>query len=382
MSNYVVYHLPGTDHSVYMSSQSQPVILDSVADLNDREGFVIAPFTSSDDNPVLLLVPDHTEILKFRTEKEDILGNRDIATSGKVRDISSERDTYQKVFKVFHDQLEADEFQKIVLARRSRRYLDRIPAPEDLFRKACLLYPHLFVALVSTERSGTWLMATPEILLKGDGKIWQTMALAGTMKAESQVLPDQLNDELVEKADAICRHDGVLPYKDAMLRHKDRALRNVLWTRKNVHEQYLVADYIEKCIRRFSNRLERTLPYTMRAADLLHLKSDFRFTLPDHNCLGDLLDTLHPTPAVCGLPKEKARRFILDNECFPRRYYSGFQGPLSFQGETHLYVALRCMQITDQYCDLYAGGGLLKDSYCEDEWLETEAKLGTMERLL
>ena len=40
MSNYVVYHLPGTDHSVYMSSQSQPVILDSVADLNDREGFV------------------------------------------------------------------------------------------------------------------------------------------------------------------------------------------------------------------------------------------------------------------------------------------------------------------------------------------------------
>jgi isochorismate synthase len=369
MSNYVIYRLPDKDQCVYMSSQSQPVALNSVVDLNGREGFVITPFAPSDENPVLLLVPDHTEIVKIRMEKDSVSGNRDAVSSSKACDVSGERDAYQKVFKVFHDQLEADEFEKIVLARRSRRYMEMAPVPEDLFQKACLRYPHLFVALVSTEQSGTWLMATPEILLNGDGKVWQTMALAGTMKSVSEVLPDQINPESVENV-------------DAMLEHKNGSLRNILWTKKNVHEQYLVADYIEKCIRRFSNHLERTLPYTIRAADLLHLKSDFRFTLQGQDHLGELLDALYPTPAVCGLPKEKARRFILNNECFPRRYYSGFQGPLSFQGETHLYVALRCMQITDRYCDLYAGGGLLKDSHCEDEWLETEAKLGTMERLL
>lgn len=369
MNNYAIYRLPGKDQCVCMSSQSQPVALNSVVDLNGREGFVIAPFAPSDENPVLLLVPDHTEILKIRMEKDGISENGDTVSSSKVCDASKERDTYQEVFTVFHDRLEADEFQKIVLARRSRRYTKMAPVPEDLFQKACLLYPHLFVALVSTEQSGTWLMATPEILLNGDGKVWRTMALAGTMKTESEVVPDQINHELVENV-------------DTLLKYKDSSLRNILWTKKNVHEQYLVADYIEKCIRHFSNRLERTQPYTIRAADLLHLKSDFRFTLQGQDHLGDLLDALYPTPAVCGLPKEKARRFILNNECFPRRYYSGFQGPLSFQGETHLYVALRCMQITDQYCDLYAGGGLLKDSHCEDEWLETEAKLGTMERLL
>ncbi|MCH3986164.1 MAG: isochorismate synthase [Prevotella sp.] len=357
MNSYAIYRLPGKDECVCLSSQSQPVLLDSLSDLNGRKGFVIAPFVPSDKNPILLLVPDHTEILKIRTGKEEVPVEDHAVSSGKGRDVSGERDRYQKTFMTFHDRLASGEFEKIVLARRARHYQETAPDPEDLFQKACQRYPHLFVALVSTRQSGTWLMATPEILLKGDGRIWQTMALAGTRRADT-------------------------PYRDISPGCRDHALRNVLWTEKNVHEQALVAGYVETCIRRFSIRLEKTQPYTTRAADLLHLRSDFRFTLPDQDHLGDLLDALHPTPAVCGLPKEKARRFIVENEGAPRRYYSGFQGPLSFQGETHLYVSLRCMQITEQYCDLYAGGGLLKDSYCENEWQETEAKLGTMERLL
>jgi len=128
----------------------------------------------------------------------------------------------------------------------------------------------------------------------------------------------------------------------------------------------------------------------------VHLRSDFTFRLNDDECVGDVLQLLHPTPAVCGLPKQEAYDFILRNEHTPRLYYSGFMGPLNLKSQTsnlksqtsnlksesHLYVSLRCMQITDTQYRLYAGGGLLKDSIEEQEWMETEAKMETMRRVL
>jgi isochorismate synthase len=120
----------------------------------------------------------------------------------------------------------------------------------------------------------------------------------------------------------------------------------------------------------------------VRAANLVHLRSDFTFTLYNNARVGDVLQLLHPTPAVCGLPKKEAYGFILDNEHTPRLYYSGFMGPLNLSSVTHLYVSLRCMQITNSLYRLYAGGGLLKDSVEEQEWMETEAKMETMRRVL
>ena len=95
-----------------------------------------------------------------------------------------------------------------------------------------------------------------------------------------------------------------------------------------------------------------------------------------------MLHALHPSPAVCGLPKREAFHFILHNESVPRRYYSGFQGLLGVGGMTHLYVSLRCMSIHPNHYRLYAGGGLLSDSDEESEWQETEAKLNTMRNVL
>ena len=57
-------------------------------------------------------------------------------------------------------------------------------------------------------------------------------------------------------------------------------------------------------------------------------------------------------------------------------------GALNIKSQTHLYVSLRCMQITDSQYRLYAGGGLLKDSVEEQEWMETEAKMETMRRVI
>ena len=142
-----------------------------------------------------------------------------------------------------------------------------------------------------------------------------------------------------------------------------------------------MATYVIETLEQFASRIGEEGTRTVRAGHLVHLRSDFNFTLPDTNHLGSLLQALHPTPAVCGLPKREAWQFILRNEYAPRRYYSGFAGMLQPTGDTHLYVSLRCMEILQDHCLLYAGGGLLRDSVEQQEWEETEAKMQTMRKL-
>ena len=156
----------------------------------------------------------------------------------------------------------------------------------------------------------------------------------------------------------------------------------MLWSDKNREEQQLVTDYIRTCLQPFAMEITESEPYTTRAAHLAHLRTDFRFLLKDRQRLGTFLTAFHPTPAVCGIPKDKAQQFILSNEQLNRGYYSGFSGLLGENGTAKLYVTLRCMQLSRSACRLYAGGGLLKDSIEENEWLETESKLDTMRKLL
>ena len=277
--------------------------------------------------------------------------------------------TYASDFSTFHRALLNGEFQKLVLARCATIVNDGKTAPMELFRKACRCYPRMFVALVSTPQSGTWLTASPEILLESlpDSR-FRTIALAGTMRLRS------------DKADNEGQH--------------------LRWSAKNIQEQRYVASYLADVLRHFSDDVREDGPRTVRAAHLVHLRSDFTFSLYN-KCtrVGELLEALHPTPAVCGLPKVEAQRFIISHEHDPRHYYSGFMGPYNVQqstfdvqrslsgklvepGATHLYVSLRCMNITDSAYHLYAGGGLLRESTEQQEWQETEAKLDTMRRLL
>ena len=347
MAAWALYRLPHADHYVRIRQTSgEPEALLSCAQLNGREGFVVAPFDIRPDQPVLLIRPDAVEAYPLP-------GKSGLSVLSGKSGISSPSPSYAVDFANFHAQLLSGTLRKIVLARCADESTACPLAPEELFFRACQRYPRLFISLVYTSLSGYWLTATPEILLENDGPQWRTIALAGTMKLEA----DQLQGE------------G----------------ETVTWSTKNIQEQRYVATYLTECLERFTGDFREEGPRTVRAANLVHLRSDFTFTLPDSLHVGDLLQVLHPTPAVCGLPKQDAFRFITHNEHTPRRYYSGFMGPLSICSPlptTHLYVSLRCMNIEGCQYHLYAGGGLLKDSILEQEWLETEAKLETMRSLL
>ena len=360
MNSYAYYRLPYAEtYTKLVQHHSEPLRLHSYAELDGRDGFVFAPFAITDDCPLLLLQPDEVEEnvkddgawMKAKGNNTELLPNTQQPTI-----------SYHIDFASFHAQLCTGAFRKLVLARRDDIKMDQQTDAELLFLKACRQYPRLFIALVSTPATGTWLMATPEILLEGDGQQWRTIALAGTMQLR--------DDQLI--------FDN--PLHSANEAQEEKA--HIAWNSKNIQEQRYVATYMIETLEHFASSIDEQGPYTTRAGHLVHLRSDFSFTLPDTDQLGSLIQALHPTPAVCGLPKREAWQFILRNEYAQRRYYSGFAGPIHPQGETHLFVSLRCMEIKDDCCQLYAGGGLLRDSVEQMEWEETEAKLDTMRRLL
>lgn len=351
MSSFAIFRLPFSQKCTLMiQEEGEPEELHRLTSLNERQGYVFAPFAATLDHPILLLSPSRVETMDCK----DVFS---ACSSGALFDYvfptqtvrsafsSHQQMRYHLDFRNFYAQLQEGAFRKIVLSRRLDVDKTDPESPLMLFQKACERYPRMFISLVSILRSGTWLTASPEILLESisaEESSFRTIALAGTM-----------------------------PFSE-----------DVRWSEKNIREQRYVATYMMETLEQFTNRIGEEGPYTTRAANLAHLRSDFTFTLPDTHHLGTLLRAFHPTPAVCGLPKREAFDFIRRNESSPRLYYSGFQGPLQPEGETHLYVSLRCMMINGGHYSLYAGGGLLRDSVEESEWQETEAKLNTMRNVL
>ncbi len=242
---------------------------------------------------------------------------------------------------MFHGLAEKGDAGKIVLARTAEIKTDIPTDPLRMFLSACRNNPHCFVALVRTDVTGTWLTATPEILLERCGGEYHTMALAGTMT---------VGDDATE----------------------------CVWSEKNIAEQQYVADYIRGIVKEYTSELTEEGPYTFRSGSIAHLRTDFRFRADEKVGIANIVSRLHPTPAVCGFPTDLCRKFILENESAKREYYSGFCGAVSPGDDFRLFVTLRCMRISGDTLTLYAGGGILPDSRVEEEWNETVSKMLAM----
>ncbi len=334
---FAIYRLPGEQTPrMVMQLSGSASFLYSIEQLNGKDGYVIAPFHISTRYPIVLIRPDRVLSL------EELPDNDRPATGSKPSvQPANGQDTYHERFRQFLRPLDEKQLDKLVLSRTVTLRKEKEFSPAAAFLAACRKYIRSYVYLCHTPQTGTWLGSTPEILLSGTHGQWQTVALAGTQKIRDEQLPGH-------------------------------------WNRKNRQEQEMVANYIEQRLLSAGITPERSAPYTVRAGELAHLKTEFTFQLPGTDRLGTILQLLHPTPAVCGLPKETAYNFILEHEGYERKYYSGFIGRLAPEDNSQLYVNLRCMEILPEQLVLYAGGGLLASSSLEEEWQETEDKLQTM----
>ena len=349
--SFALYRLPWTDECYLILQQSEEVEqLQDITELNGKQGFVLSPFQQTEEHPIVIIRPDVTaydweEITQAVASLEKIDTIRQSSTPVSTLNEQERYDRYYAAFRRFMEPLKEKRFKKLVLSRPAFCPINESFSPLETFVKACNDYPRMMIYLCHTPVTGTWLGSTPEIILSGSSQSWKTVALAGTLPIVDGV-------ELAE------------------------------WSDKNKEEQAIVAEYIRKIIKKHGAKMTEKGPYTARAGQLVHLKTDFLFQLKETGFLGNLLKELHPTPAICGLPKEEAYQFILSNEGYDRRYYSGMVGWLDPKGQTDLYVNLRCMEIRSTEVKLYAGGGILPSSEVRSEWEETSQKMKTMKNIL
>jgi isochorismate synthase len=345
--DFALFSLPGSEQlTMILQSENHAVCLNKFSDLDPAEGFVISPFDICSNNPIVLIRKDvelngEDKIFEWLEKNNFHSGAQKIKKNDEPAYSIDEYRSYSRSFDKFKSYLDDNICEKIVLSRKKTINKKDTFSLGVTFKNACKTYPESMVCLFKTIHTGTWLTITPEIIISGKGEDWQTVSLAGTRIENS---PD--ND--------------------------------IDWDNKNINEQEIVTSFIQKKLLEKEITFTMKGPFTVKAGKLRHLMTEFKMNLHFSSLLSDLLFALHPTPAVCGLPKDVAMKIIKNNEDHDRRYYCGFCGPVSKTGETSLYVNLRCMEISDKLLTLYAGGGLIIDSEKENEWEETEAKFNTM----
>ncbi|MUP46898.1 isochorismate synthase [Gramella sp. BOM4] len=360
----VAYSRPG-DHLVKAILQNDNKT-HQLKDFNES-GFVFAPFKA--DEAAYIIPSEGSEFLEFDNKDAEDIDSELFESFPLPTDfelMEEDQKVHEKLVQKGIDRIKAGEFQKVVLAR-SEKVQVHDPDPLRIFKKLLNKYSEAFVYLWSHPETGTWLGATPETLLRSERNKFHTMALAGTQLYKGE--------------------------------------ENVEWGQKEVEEQAFVTDYIVESLKSLKGvaDLEVSEPYSSRAGSLLHIRTDISGKMNDAEDLGEVISSLHPTPAVCGMPKQQALQFILKNEGHEREYYSGYLGELNMKSTTHrsgnrrnqenrqfsaiskkteLFVNLRCMKLREGQARIYIGGGITKDSNAADEWMETVNKSQTMKAVL
>ena len=340
---FVLYCKPNSDTVIGMFQQNDNLY--DVVDFTEK-GFVLSSF---DGNKNHIIPEAYSEIEHFVFEKKKI----DEIENDFISPDENAKTNFETLVAKGIKAIQNNEFQKVVLSRKETVDLlnfDLVKTFENLVQ----LYPATFSYCFFHPKIGIWMGATPEQLIKADGNMFKTMALAGTQK--------------------------------------NTGSEDVIWYDKEKQEQQFVTDFIVSELHKVSKSILVSDPYSIKAGSIWHIKTDISGQLNSVQNLKEVIGLLHPTPAVCGLPKLESKQFILDNENYNRTFYTGYLGELnssssSDKTSSDLFVNLRCMEIEADFsskiakASLFMGCGITKDSIPEKEWEESENKSMTMKRV-
>ena len=334
---FVMYRHPGEK---LVKGQLQPNnIIEYISDFQEK-GFVFAPFNSQKR----AIVFSYASAEAISVEQESFKVN---LKKREYKEEQQEQDRYENLINKTIDTIKASGLEKVVISRKKE--IELKTEPFLYFKRLLDLYPEAMVYCWYHPLVGMWIGATPETLVKTEGRRLKTMALAGT-----QVFNNT---------------------------------KEVSWKEKEKEEQAIVTRAIVDGLSQITevSNLQVGEPHTIRAGNVLHLKTN-----------------VSATYEADGL-KEIAYDYILTKENYDRSYYTGYLGELNFQHtknrnprrrniensayqsvskQTNLYVNLRCMQVSDNRLEVYVGGGITKDSQPKSEWEETQRKAETMQQVL
>ncbi|MFD1571895.1 isochorismate synthase [Halorubrum laminariae] len=245
------------------------------------------------------------------------------------------------------DRIRGGDLQKVVLAQALEAELSApFPRAATLERLA-EKYPdchRYYFEPDGDDRGSAFFGATPERLVALRGRTVETDALAGTTgRGETPEEDEWLSRELLDDA-------------------------------KNVHEHQLVAETVCDQLKPFAASISAGDRRVRRLATVQHLHTPITAELDDDRHVLELVEALHPTPAVGGLPPDRALDTIREAEPFDRGWYAAPVGWIDAAGNGAFAVAIRSAVARPRRATLFAGVGLVADSDPDREWDEVQLK--------
>lgn len=320
--NFAAIRYPGKHSANYsILGNSLPISFASSA-----KGLLLAPFYTNQPSFIYPLEKFADSI------PSSIVAENDILPNFKVKDFNK----YKEYVSAVKNFIGEDDTRKVVVSRRVS--YDMAIDPESLFSSLCQTYPEAFVFFVSTREYGSWIGASPELLLTRRGKEFHSMALAGTRK--------------------------IMTPKEE-------------WDHKNRLEQVIVTKHIEETFKNHGLKVESGKTTTKNAGSIQHLMTPISGLATTSIDVQKLVSELSPTPALCGYPKKESFELIQSFEG-ERLLYGGFTGEIDENNDFSVFVILRCAYLAPSSVTLFAGGGITSLSSAESEWNETEYKFQTL----
>lgn len=261
--------------------------------------------------------------------------------SSELNDFKEEKQTdyIQKLKKVISF-INQNYLPKLVISRRKLIGInsEKINLSQT-FLNLCEAYPNAFVYFFIKDEK-CWIGAFSEVLGRFEKATsdFQTMSLAGTIPIAEE------------------------------------------WTTKEIEEQQPVTDFIAGILDKYADQFYQSITSDHISGNIKHLRTDFKAKIKTEE-LEEVISELHPTPAVCGIPKKRCKDAIANFEDHPRHFYSGYI-KVETAETIQYFVNLRCAEFFKNAALLYVGGGITADSSPEKEWQETELKSEAMMRNL
>jgi len=275
--------------------------------------------------------------------------NAQVLNNKTVLESSQENYDYLAGVRKALEAIQGGRVSKIVLARQLTFDLNSSLSPFQIAHALRDRFPDCHTFSLSAPEHGTWVGASPETLARLRGNNLKTEALAGSAPRGPSAGKDALWGE------------------------------TLLAREKEVREHQLVIESIRRRLSSIGTTdIKQGSPRLLRLANLQHVKTPVEGVIPDDLHPFEVLEALHPTPAMGGSPRSLALSKLAEIEGAPRGWYSGVAGWMDSRGRSEFIVPIRCGRILPDSLTLYAGAGIVKGSVPELEKNETDWKLQAM----
>ena len=299
------------------------------SELDKKNGFIFMPFDSSENG--IYIEPQKKIITQsvFQSVFSNTIQHTHINFQSKKKEYVS------YVSKVISN-LKKNKLRKIV-ASTCLEYKIKNVSKSEIFLRLISLNPSAFSYMFFSEETGVWIGASPEQLVEIEKNKLTTHALAATK---------------------INYHQK--------------------WSNKELNEQQIVLNDMINNLAKSCRDISSSKLQTVSAANLFHLRNSI--IAKPIGKISEIINSLHPTPAVAGSPKLPSVKYILKNENYNRKYYTGYLGIIN-NNDCNLFVNIRCAQIIGNKLKVFVGAGITPESIPENEWDEILEKSKTILRI-